>query len=158
MRELNRLIDEGTLQPVEMSGWASPSVSILKPDKVNVRICGDFKQTVNPVSSLDKYPIPKIEDLFAILANGKFFSNIDLSQAYQQLPLADESKQYVVISTHKGLLNHYTCLPFGISSAPGIFQRVMENVLQGIPNVVIYLDDILLSSANKSDHLKLLDR
>ena len=140
-----------------MSEWASPIVSILKPDKLNVRICGDFKQTVNPVSSLDKYPIPKIEDLFATLANGKFFSKIDLSQAYQQLPLADESKQYVVINTHKGLFR-YTRLPFGVSSAPGIFQRVMENVLQGIPNVVIYLDDILLSSANKSDHLKLLDQ
>jgi len=95
--------------------------------------------------------------LFATLANGKVFSKIDLIQAYQQLPLADDSKQYVVINTRKGLF-HYTRLPFGVSSAPGIFQRVMKNVLQGIPNVVVYLDDILLSSTNKSDHLKLLTK
>jgi len=92
-KELNRLVDEGTLKTVETSEWASPIVSILKPDKVNVHICGDFIQTINPVSSLEKYPIPKIEDLFGTLANRKVFSKIDLSQAYQQLPLADESTQ-----------------------------------------------------------------
>ena len=129
--ELNRLVTKGTLEPVEVAEWAAPIVAVLKPDKTNVRICGDFKQTVNPVSTLDKYPIPKVEDLFSTLAGGKVFSKINLSQAYQQLPLADESKQYVVINTHKGLFR-YTRLPFGVSSAPGIFQRVMENVLQGI--------------------------
>ena len=134
---------EGTLELVEVAEWAAPIVSVLKPDKVNVRICGDFKQTVDPVSTLDKYPILKIEDLFSTLAGGKVFSKIDLSQAYQQLPLADKFKKYVVINTHKGLFR-YTRLPFGISSAPGIFQRVMENILQGISNVTVYLDDILL--------------
>ena len=67
---------------VEVAEWAAPIVAVLKPDKTNIRICGDFKQTVNPVSSLDKYPIPKIEDLFSTLAGGKVFSKIDLSQAY----------------------------------------------------------------------------
>ena len=156
-KELNRLVAEGTLEPVEVADWAAPIVPILKPDKVNVRICGDFKQTVNPVSKLDNYPIPKVEDLFSTLAGGKIFSKIDLSQAYQQLPLEEESKKYVVINTHKGLFR-YTRLPFGISSAPGIFQRVMENILQGISNVVVYLDDILLSSATESDHLQLIDQ
>ena len=119
-----------------------------------------YVETSNKLSTLfltlDKYPIPKVVDLFSTLAGGKVFSKIDLSQAYQQLPLADKSKQYVVINTHKGLFR-YTRLPFGVSSAPGIFQRVMENVLQGIQNVIVYLDDILLSSATESDHLKLID-
>ena len=159
-KELNRLVAEGTLEPVEVADWAAPIVPILK---VNVRICGDFKQTVNQVSKLDNYPIPKVEDfpkvedLFSTLAGGKVFSKIDLSQAYQQLPLEEESKNYVIINTHKGLFR-YTRLPFDISSAPGIFQRVMENILQGISNVVVYLDDILLSSATESDHLQLIDQ
>ena len=97
--ELNCLVTEGTLEPVETAEWAAPIVAVLKPDKTNVRICGDFKQTINPVSTLDKYPIPKVEDLFSTLAGGKIFSKIDLSQAYQQLPLAEESKQYVIINT-----------------------------------------------------------
>ena len=155
--ELERLVGEGTLEPVQFADWAAPIVPVLKSDKASIRICGDFRQTVNPVSKMDRYPIPKVEDLFAALAGGKLFSKIDLSQAYQQLPLDEESKQYVVINTHKGLFR-YTRLPFGISSAPGIFQRVMESVLQGIPQVIVYLDDILVSGATEAEHLQTLDQ
>ena len=99
--------------------------------KEPVRICGDFSITVNPVSKLNRYPIPKIEDLFARLSNGKYYTKIDLSHAYQQLLLDDGSKKYVVINTHKGLFR-YTRLSFGILSAPGSFQRVIESILQGV--------------------------
>ena len=68
----------------------------------------------------------------------------------------EESKNYVVINTHKGLFQ-YTRLPFGISSAPGIFQRVIESVLQGIDGVFIYLDDILITGPTEKDHLKSLE-
>ena len=129
--KLERLVKEGTLEPVQFSEWAAPIVPVLKSGKSCIRICGDFCLTVNPLSKLDSYPIPKVEDLFAALGGGKLFSKIDLSQAYQQLPLDDESKQYVVINTHKRLFC-YTRLPFDISSAPRIFLRVIESVLQGI--------------------------
>ena len=119
---------------------------------VSVRICGDFKGTINPVSKLDRYPIPKLEDLFTKLAGGKAFTKLDLSQAYQQVRLDDNSKQYVVINTHKGLFR-YTRLPYGISSAPGIFQRVMDNLLKGIPGVVVYLDDTLVTGTTAEEHL-----
>ena len=88
---------------MEVAEWAAPIVPVLKSDKTSVRICGDFRLTVNPISPLDNYPIPKVEDLFARLAKGKQFTKLDLSQAYQQLPLDEESKQFVVINTHKGL-------------------------------------------------------
>ena len=155
-RELQRLQDEGTLEPVEFAEWAAPIVAVLKQDKSMVRICGDFSVTVNPVSKLDKYPIPKVNDLFAKLGKGKLFSKLDLSQAYQQLPLDTESKKYVVINTHKGLFQ-YSRLPFGISSAPGIFQRVMDSLLQGIEGVVVYLDDILITGSTVEAHLKALE-
>ena len=80
----------------------------------------------------------------------EFFSKLDLSQAYQQLPLDEESKNYVVIITHKGLFR-YTRLLFGISSAQGIFQRVIESVLQGIDGVAIYLNDILITGPMEDD-------
>ena len=155
-KELTRLQQEGTLEPVEISEWAAPIVVVLKRDKKSVRICGDFSVTVNPVSKLDRYPIPKIEDLFARLSNGKYYSKIDLSQAYQQLLLDDDSKKYVVVNTHKGLFQ-FTRLPFGISSAPGIFQRVIESILQGVNGVVVYLDDILISGSTEEQHLAALD-
>ena len=124
-------MNSGTHRPLE---WAAPIVPVLKSDRQTVRICGDFRTTVNPISQLNRYPIPKVEDLFATLQKGKRFSKIDLSQAYQQLMLDDESKKYVVINTHKGLFR-YTRLPYGIASAPGIFQKAMEQLLQGIPGV-----------------------
>ena len=64
---------------------------VLKADKQSLRICADFKQTVNIASKLDRYPIPKIEELFTKLAGGKSFTKLDMSQAYQQIPLAEES-------------------------------------------------------------------
>ena len=125
--ELDRLVSLGILQPVQFSDWAMPIVPVLKSHK-SVRICGDFKVTVNPVSKLDRYPIPRIEDLFATLGGGTTFTKLDMSQAYQQIELEDSSRQCTVINTHKGLFQ-YNRLPFGISSAPAIFQRVMESLL-----------------------------
>ena len=154
--EIDRLVQEGTLEPIDVADWAAPIVPVLKSDKSSVRICGDFRMTINPVSKLDNYPLPKVEDLFALLNKGKFFSKLDLSQAYQQLPLDEHSKQYLAINTQKGLFR-YTRLPFGVSSAPGIFQQVIEAVLKGIKNVAIYLDDILVTGSSVEDHLATLE-
>lgn len=81
-KELERLQTQGTKEPVEFAEWATPIVTVLKQDKNSVRICGDFSITVNLVSKLDRYPIPKVEDLFARLFKlGKHFTKLDLSQA-----------------------------------------------------------------------------
>ncbi len=155
-KELDRLVSEGTLEKVEYADWAAPIVAVLKKDKKAVRICGDFRMTVNPVSKLMRYPIPKIEDLFATLSKGKLFTKLDLAQAYQQLKLNAKANELVVINTHKGLFR-YTRLPFGISSAPGIFQKVMEDLLRGIRGVLVYIDDILISSESETEHLQALE-
>ena len=144
--ELKRLVDEETLEPVQFAEWASPIVAVLKSDRKTVQICGDFKQSINPVSKLDQYPIPKVEGLFARLAGGRSFTKLDLSQAYQQIPLDEQSKKFAVINTNKGLVC-YTRLPCGISSAPGILQRVMDTFLKGIQGIMVYLDNILVTGS-----------
>ncbi len=78
-----------------------------------MRICGDYKVTVNPELNVDQYPLPRPEDLFAVLAGGKHFTTLDLSQAYNQLKLEESSKPYLTINTHRGLYR-YNRLPFGV--------------------------------------------
>ena len=80
-KELERLQTQGTKEPVEFAEWATPMVTVLKQDKNIVRTCRDFNITVTPVSKLDRYPIPKVEDLFARLFKGKHFTKLDLNQA-----------------------------------------------------------------------------
>ena len=79
------------------------------------------------------------------------FSKLDMSQAYAQLCLDEESKKYVVINTHRELFKNNR-LSFGISSTPGIFQLAMENLLKEIPGVFCYLDDILITGATETEH------
>ena len=92
-----------------------------------------------------------MEDLFATLAGGKTFITLDMSQAYQQLVLEEGSRNLVVINMHRRLFR-YTRIPFGVSSAPGIFQRAMENLLRGIRGVVVYIDDILITGVTNEEH------
>lgn len=124
---------------VTHSEWAAPIVTVPKKDG-SYHICGDYKVTINPALDIDQYPLPNPTTLFASLAGGKKFTKLDLAQAYQQLLLEEESKGYTTITTHQGMYC-YTRLPFGIASAPAIFQRTMDTVLQGLPNVICYIDD-----------------
>ena len=89
----------------------------------------------------------------ASLTGGYKFSKLDLSSAYQQMLLEDESSKLVAINTHQGLYE-YTRLPFGVASAPAVFQRAMDSILQGISQVICYLDDILVTGRNEVEHLQ----
>ena len=153
-QDLEQLENLGVIEKVQFSDGAAPVVPVQKSDGT-VRLCGDYKVTINPVLNVDKYPVPKAEDLFATLAGGKKFSKLDLSHAYQQVLLESDSRQFVTINTHKGLYR-YTRLPFGVASVPTVFQQIMEKILNGIPKVVVYIDDILVTGATDAEHLEIL--
>ena len=87
---------------------------------------------------VDQHPLPNPNELMASLAGGKTFTKLDLTAAYQQMLLDDESAKLVTLNTHRGL---YKCtrLPFGVASAPAVFQRAMDSILQGIPYVACYI-------------------
>ena len=116
-QELERLGHSGVIEPVQFS---APIVPVLKRDG-SVQVCGDYKVTVNRAAKLDTYPLPQIGDLFASLTSGTTFTKLDLAHAYQQILLNEDSKKFVVINTQKGLFR-YNRLPFGVASAPVIFQ------------------------------------
>ena len=117
--EIEHLQQAGIIKPVMFSDRAAPVVPVVKKDGT-VRLCGDYKVSVNQVSKTDVYPLPRVEDLFASLLGGKFFTKLDLQSAYQQICLDEDSKKYTTINTEKGLFQ-YERLSFGISSAPAIF-------------------------------------
>lgn len=97
---------------------------VIKSDG-SVRICGNFKLTLNPNLIRDRHPIPLIDEIFLALRNGEKFSQIDLEHAYMQIPVDKDSRNYLTIITHKGLYQ-YTKMTEGIASGPGGFQRKIE--------------------------------
>lgn len=149
--QLQALEKEGILSKVKTSQWATPIVPVMKKSG-EIRICGDFKVTINPVLEAEQYTLPRIEDMMANLVNGQTFSKIDLRKAYHQLELDDESKLLTTINTHKGLYA-YNRLVFGITSAPAIWQRTMDSILQGLP-VQCNQDDIIVTGKTDDEHTK----
>ncbi|UYV84832.1 K02A2.6-like, partial [Cordylochernes scorpioides] len=97
------------------------------------------------------FPVPAAADLQVNLAGGRVFSKLDLKDAYQQLVVDEETAELLAINTHKGLFK-VNRLPFGVSCAPGIFQRQMESLIAKIPGVVVYLDDILVTGKDEMEH------
>ena len=150
---LKRLVSEGILEPVQFSEWAAPIVPVVKQDG-SIRLCGEYKLTINQVAQVDAYPLPLVQDIFASLANGKSFTKLDLAHAYQQLVLDNDSRPYTTINTHRGLFQ-YTRLPLlGVAAAPAIFQHTMESLLGNVPHVCVYLDDILVTGESETAHLQ----
>ena len=97
--ELEKLQKDGVISPVTWSEWATPLVVVPKGDG-RVRLCGDFKVSVNPALKIDQYPLPKVEDMFATLGKSTVFSKVDLKLAYLQLELEEEAKKLVAVNTH----------------------------------------------------------
>lgn len=144
--ELDRLIRQGVLEPIANPKWSTPIVPVPKPDG-SVRLCADYKVTLNPALQGYAYPIPGITDRLAELAGGKVYAKIDLASAYLQLPVDDSSAEAQTIITHRGAFKANR-LQFGIKTAPGIFQEFMEHLLAGIEGVFPYFDDILIRASS----------
>ena len=149
--ELKRLEEEGILRKVKFSNWSTPIVPVVKPNGA-VRICGDYKITVNPQLQTEEYPLPRIDDIFAKLAGGKKSTKIDLRQAYHEMEVEEESQEYLTINTHQGLYL-YNRLIFGISSAPAIWQRSLDQILEGIEGTSCIIDDMIITGKDDEEHL-----
>ena len=143
-------VGQGELVPVERAEWAAPIVVVHKKDG-GIRICGDFKVSINPVICSQIYPLSTPEEMFSMLANGKSFTKLDLARAYKQMAVKKECQHLLTINTHLGLFR-YTRLPFGISTAPALWQKAMAQVLQGLPGVICFIDDILVTGHTRDEH------
>ena len=102
---------------------------------------------------MEQNPLPNVTELLTKLAGGKKFSIIDLKEAYMQVPLDEASQRYTVVNTHKGLMAA-TRLVYGISSAPAIFEGLMETLLAGTPHTAVFLDDVCVTGASEEEHVQ----
>ncbi|XP_022833967.1 uncharacterized protein K02A2.6-like [Spodoptera litura] len=148
--QLTQMINDGILTPVRYSKWATP-LRIVKKDDGSLRICGDYRSTVNMAIDVDTYPLPAATESFVKLSGGRIFSKLDLKQAYMQLRVDHDTAMLLTLNTPLGLMR-MNRLAFGVNAAPGIFQRVMSSALAGMDGVACLLDDIAVSGKTSEEH------
>jgi hypothetical protein len=135
------------------SPYAFPLVAVRKSDGT-LRSCVDMR-LLNQVTVFDAEPVPDQEEIFAKLANDQYFTKIDLSKGYWQIPMDEASKKYTSFITNSGLYTFNT-MPFGLVNSGATFSRVMRVLLRGIKNVDNYIDDILIHTVTWEEHLEKL--
>ena len=150
--EIETMLKLGVIE-VSESKYASPIVLVRKRDGTN-RFCVDFRK-LNKVTVFDPEPIPNADNLMAQVANAKFFSKLDLTKAYWQIPIVQSDKEKTAFVTLEGLY-HFNVLPFGMVNAPATFTRMMRKLLKGQSHVVNFIDDILIYTDTWIEHLQIL--
>ena len=144
---------QGVIVP-STSQWASPMVIVPKKDG-SVRVCVDFRKT-NQLAHLDAYPMPRIDEILDRLGSATYFSVVNLTRRYWQVPMSSSSQSLTAFSSPVGLFE-FTVMPFGLNSAPATFKCLMNTVLSGCEQfLAAYLDDIVVFTASWDEHLKSL--
>ncbi|XP_033095865.1 uncharacterized protein LOC117100326 [Anneissia japonica] len=133
------------------SPYACPLVAVKKPDG-SLRACCDIRK-INSITIFDAEPVPDQDEIFSQLSEDRYFSKIDLSKGYWQIPMSKESKPITAFVTHDGLYE-FNMMLFGLVNSGATFSRVMRKLLKGIPNVHNYIDDILIHTKTWEDHLQ----
>ncbi|UYV70568.1 K02A2.6-like, partial [Cordylochernes scorpioides] len=140
--ELFKMEEDGIIEKIEEpTVWAHPMVVVKKPSG-KYRICIDPRE-LNKWVLREHYTLPAPENILAEIPKAKFYSALDAKSAFWQVPLSENTSKYLVMSTPFGRYR-FLKLPFGISSAPEIFQKIVHKIFCDIPNVVCYIDDLLI--------------
>ena len=148
-QEIERMEECGIIQKVEASPFISPLVAVKKKDG-KIRLCVDYRH-INKFIIPHSFPVPTADELFSRVAKSSWFSRIDLKEAFYQIKLEDKSKPLTTFISSKGLFQ-FNVLPFGLASAPAIFNDLMQNLLAQCSNVIVYFDDVLVHAATKTVH------
>jgi len=148
--QLQELLDRGFIRP-SVSPWGAPVLFVKKKDG-SMRMCIDYRE-LNRVTIKNKYPLPRIDDLFDQLKGASIFSKIDLLSGYHQLKVKEEDIPKTAIRTRYGHFE-FLVMPFGLTNAPSVFMDLMNRVFHEYLDsfVVVFIDDILIYSANRVEH------
>lgn len=148
-RELDTLEREGIIEKTDHSEWGTPLVIVPKSNG-KLRLCADYKVTVNHQLQDNRYPIPRIEDIFAKMQNGKYFCTLDIFKAYLHIPVDEESAKVQAISTHRGTYLAKR-LFFGIKTAPNEFHKIVDQIVHDLEGTTAYFDDILVQGSTREE-------
>lgn len=118
-------------------------------------MCVDFR-ALNKITVNNKFPLHMVDDLLDAVGGNTLFSKLDLTSGYHQIPMAEGDIRKTAFRTRYGLLE-YLVMPFGLTNAPATFATMMSRVFQGLKNVVIFLDGILVFSKTKEEHQQHVD-
>ena len=156
-KQITDLLNQGALEP-SYSSWASPLLFVRKKDNT-WRMCVDFRN-LNADTKPDAYPLPRMSTLLQQIGKATLFTKIDLASGFHQVPVKLSSREATAFSTSEPVQGHsyfqWKVMPFGLINAPATFQRLMESVLQGIPNCLVYIDDILIFTSASESHQAIL--
>ncbi|XP_025825129.1 uncharacterized protein LOC112900483, partial [Panicum hallii] len=149
-KQLEELQQKGFIRPAA-SPWGAPVLFVKKKDG-SMRLCVDYRD-LNAVTIKNKYPLPRIDDLFDQLKGAKFFSKIDLRSGYHQLRVRPEDIPKTAFRTRYGQYE-FTVMPFGLTNAPAFFMTLMNKVFMEELDrfVVVFIDDILVYSKSAEEH------
>ena len=148
--QLKELLDLGLIRP-SISPWGAPVIFVKKKDG-SLRLCIDYRD-LNKAIVKNRYPIPRIDDLFDQMKGALVFSKIDLRSGYHQLRIKENDISKTAFRTRFG---HYefVVVPFGLTNAPAVFMSLMNSVFRNYLDhfVQVFLDDILIYSMNEKEH------
>jgi hypothetical protein len=144
------MLRKGLIHP-SASPWVSPVIFVDKRDGT-IRLCVDY-QKLNDITIKNKYPLPKIEDLFDQMNGARVFSKIDLRTGYHQLKVRESDIPKTAFTTRYELYE-YTVMSFGLTNAPAYFMNLMNKVFMKYLDkfVVVFIDDILVYSKTEEEH------
>ncbi|KAK1627778.1 hypothetical protein QYE76_002093 [Lolium multiflorum] len=149
-KQLDDMLAKGLIKP-SASPWRSPVLFVDKKDGT-IRLCTDYRK-LNDVTIKNKYPLPKIEDLFDQLTGATVFSKIDLRTGYHQLKIRASDIPKTAFTTRYGLYE-YNVMSFGLTNAPAYFMNLMNKIFMNFLDkfVVVFIDDILIYSKTEEEH------
>ena len=152
---IKKMLDDGIIQH-SRSHFSSP-VTLAKKKDGTLRFCTDFRK-LNQITLPDKYPLPRIDETFNMLRGSVLFSSLDLLAGFWQIKIKEEDIPKTAFVTGSGFYE-YRVMPFGLINSPATFQRIMDMVLAGLKWVecMVYIDDIIIFSKDKEEHLKRLE-
>ena len=150
--EVDTMLEMGVVRP-STSPYASPIVMVKKKDGSN-RVCVDFRK-LNKITEVDPEPMTTAEDLFRRLSGKKYLSKIDLTKGYWQIPVAPEDVHKTAFVTPDGQYE-FTRMPFGMVNSGATLVRGLRKILDGMPIVGSYIDDIVIYSDSWEDHIRTL--